>query len=247
VCVGVEIVLMGKSKDEGSRFLEIVVIVVILGILIALLIPAVLAARRAARRTQRANCMKQIGLALHNFHDAYKFFPPAVRTDEEGRPLSSWRFYLAPFVEAVMLDIDYGKAWDDPVNRELVARRFYCLCFTEDADSPAYLHTNIVAITGPGTAFDGEKPCRREEIDSDTILAIEIADSGVHWAEPGDLDVDRIPESITAGMDGRGVHVLFADGAVWFLDRDVPLEDLKKFFTIESAKQYDREQVLGPY
>jgi hypothetical protein len=43
------------------------------------------------------------------------------------------------------------------------------------------------------------------------------------------------------------VHVLFADEAVWFLDRDVALEDLKKFFTIEDAKQYEREQVLGPY
>ena len=76
---------------------------------------------------------------------------------------------------------------------------------------------------------------------------VEIAGFDVHWAEPGDLHVDEVPESITAGPDGRGLCVLFADGTVWFLNSEVPLENLKKFFTIEGAKQHDREELLAPY
>ncbi len=58
---------------------------------------------------------------------------------------------------------------------------------------------------------------------------------------------DHFPDNLTKGPVGDGFHVLFADGAVWFLRADVPLAEVKKFFTIEGSKQYDREVVLKPY
>jgi len=64
---------------------------------------------------------------------------------------------------------------------------------------------------------------------------------------PGDLDVRNVPASITEGLDGRGVYVAFADLSVWYLRKDVPLEDLKKFFSIEGARKYDRDKLLRPY
>ena len=220
-------------------------IVLILALVVAAVIPAVRAARVAARRSERAYRVRQIGLAIHNFHDAYKCLPPAVRTDELGRPLSSWRFQIDAYTEGHMLDIDYGKAWDHPDNQRRTAHPHYCFCFFPEGNSPERMHTNVVAVTGPGTAFDGDRPCRLGEIDPDTILAIEVVGSDTHWAEPGALEIDEIPESIMAGIDGFGVLVLFADGTVRFLDRDVPLEDLEKFLTIEGAKKHDREEVFG--
>ncbi|MCH7728410.1 MAG: hypothetical protein IH991_18320 [Planctomycetes bacterium] len=65
------------------------------------------------------------------------------------------------------------------------------------------------------------------------------------WAAPGDLPISEVTASILEGFDGDGVHVLFADGSVWFVPKDTDFEDLKKFFTIEGAKKFDREQVLG--
>jgi prepilin-type processing-associated H-X9-DG protein len=109
------------------------------------------------------------------------------------------------------------------------------------------LHTNIVGITGPGTVFEEGREYRLGQFDSDTIVAIEVAEFDVCWAEPGDLHVDDVDESILAGPDGGGLNVLFADGSIWFLSSKVPLEDLKKFFTIEGAKAHDRDQVLAPY
>src|SRR6188472_2033110 len=97
---------------RGFTLIELLVVIAVIAVLIALLLPAVQQAREAARRTQCKNNLKQLGLALHNFHDTYSRFPPGCMPDLSGAQTdpganatvqaswgSSWKVHILPYVD----------------------------------------------------------------------------------------------------------------------------------------------------
>ena len=72
-----------KRSRRAFTLIELLVVIAIIAILIALLLPAVQQAREAARRTECKNKMKQIGLAIHNYHDTHNAFPMSLRLSGE--------------------------------------------------------------------------------------------------------------------------------------------------------------------
>jgi prepilin-type N-terminal cleavage/methylation domain-containing protein len=93
---------MVRLKRFGFTLVELLVVIAIIGILVALLLPAVQAAREAARRMQCSNNLKQLALAVHNYHDTYKVFPPGGITPGPccGTPsAATWTLFILPFLE----------------------------------------------------------------------------------------------------------------------------------------------------
>ena len=87
---------MGGGRRMGFTLVELLVVIAIIGVLIALLLPAVQAAREAARRTQCSNNLKQIGLAIHNFHDTRLGLPP--NTVYDAHRCTMWGL-IYPYIE----------------------------------------------------------------------------------------------------------------------------------------------------
>ncbi len=91
-----------KMLRRGFTLIELLVVIAIIAILIALLLPAVQQAREAARRSQCKNNLKQLGLALHNYHDVYNMMPPGYITvstginASNGNPFWSWGASILP-------------------------------------------------------------------------------------------------------------------------------------------------------
>ena len=93
-----------RSRPRGFTLIELLVVIAIIAILIALLLPAVQQAREAARRTQCKNNLKQMGLAIHNYHDTHSCFPFAyMLTQTPNFNVASYSIQILPYLDQAPL------------------------------------------------------------------------------------------------------------------------------------------------
>jgi prepilin-type N-terminal cleavage/methylation domain-containing protein len=116
-----------SGRRRGFTLVELLVVIAIIGILVSLILPAVQRARESARQTGCRNNLKQIGLALHNYHSSHRLFPPSSTSDVEqggwivvptSRHIHSWSSLILPYVDQVPLhdQIDFNISSMAPAN-----------------------------------------------------------------------------------------------------------------------------------
>ncbi|HEV3136667.1 MAG TPA: DUF1559 domain-containing protein [Pirellulales bacterium] len=189
------------------------------------------------------NNLKQLGIALHNYHDFYRSLPPAVVAGPDGKPMHSWRVLILPFVEDAGLKqlhtrYDFKEPWNGPHNIQLADKMPKVFACPNDSNRQA----SYLAVVGPETAWPGSNGIAFRGISdgtANTLMLVEVAESGINWLEPRDLTFEQaaqginIPEAklgISSHHQG-GAEFLFCDGSAHFLSDGIAPDVLRSLLT----------------
>lgn len=232
-----------QPRPRKSNMTLIIVVLAGAGVLVVpcllgLLLPAVQQAREAARRTSCRGNLQIIALALHNYHDEHRTFPPAYIADENGKPMHSWRVLILPYLgeQSLYEAYDFSEPWDGPNNRQLIDQmpiNYACPSSEPNGTTTAY-----AAVVGEECVFAGDKPVKLIDIQdgaSQTILIGEAAHAGITWTEPRDVPFDSFkglgdPDGFSSDHVG-GCHFMMADAHVQFISEEENTDSVRAWLT----------------
>ncbi|HEY2251644.1 MAG TPA: DUF1559 domain-containing protein [Planctomycetaceae bacterium] len=237
------------AKSAGQKAYEICLwaILFIAGIVLLGLLPRVVS--RESRHTPCLTNIRNIGLAVLNYSSSFGTLPPACIADAQGRPMHSWRVLILPFLDQNELYEKYrfDEPWNGPHNSKLhdvIVEVFRC---PEDHGRARSNQTSYVAVVGPETIWPGDHGLRLDDVTDglgSTLLVVEIADSGIHWMEPRDLEAASLPLAINP-KSGKGISshhpglacVAFADGRRRALSEKIKPATLSALLTIRGGEK----------
>jgi prepilin-type processing-associated H-X9-DG protein len=189
------------------------------------------------------NNLKQIGLALHNFHDVNKRFPAGGTRDGNGKPLLSWRVHILPYLDQKALYDQFrlNEPWDSEHNKKLISPMPAVFVSPSSRRSKSDGCTVYREIAGDHTVFPpgvGIAISQIKDGTSNTIMLVEADDSrAVPWTKPEGIPYQN--ENPAAGWRGQfpnGFNALFGDGSVRFLGLPIDAEVLRRLLLIDDGK-----------
>jgi hypothetical protein len=201
-------------------------------------------AKQAASAAQSANNLKQMALAMHNYHASENYFPPPAITSKDGKPLLSWRVAILPYIEQDNLyrQFKLDEPWDSEHNKKLIPMmpKVYV---SADRPTKQPFTTYYQVLTGKGTVFEGPKGVQIQKITdgtSNTILIVEAGEE-VPWTKPADLAYDeKKPLPRFADLNGA-FWAAFCDGSVRRIKTKTDEQTLRNLITKDDG------QVIGDF
>jgi hypothetical protein len=175
------------------------------------------------------NNLKQIGLALHNYHDVHATLPPGAVVDTDDRMHHGWQTQLLPYLDQAPLynRIDFGVPWDDPRNAGNFQAELKILLIPGISETRDSTGLGLSHYSGNVNLFDRNSSVRFRDFSdgtSNTIMAGETAAGFQPWGKPGNwrdpaTGINTGPNSF--GGPFGGAQILLGDGSVRFLSDDV--------------------------
>ena len=205
--------------------------------------------------------LERIVTALLKYHAVHGAFPPAYITDENGMPMHSWRVLLLPFImggrEPLEL-YDFNEPWNGPNNIKIVSLRPpWYVCPSDCCVSQG--NTSYLAVIGELAAWRSDVPVRANDFHdrlANTIVLVEVAESGIRWSEPRDLSFRQLALGINHKQGNgiasnhlvgvglthyeSGAWVAFGNSSVQFLPSDLNPRMLESFAAAGSNKVVSR-------
>ncbi|MBD3676475.1 MAG: DUF1559 domain-containing protein [Planctomycetaceae bacterium] len=246
------------NRPAAGQKSNILVIILILigamilgcgGILIALLLPAVEQGREAARRSMSKNNLKQIGLAMHNYHDVYGVLPPGAILSEHGTAHQGWEYSILPFVDQAPLfnQIDSDLPWNSPQNISLYKYEvevYLNPALEQRSDTAGFGYAHYA---GNSHIFEPNRSWSFSEVAdglSNTLMAGEVKDNLMPWGAPGNvrdpaLGINKGPDTFGSPFQG-GAQFLLMDGSVRFLSENIDPAALKALATPAGEEDMSR-------
>ncbi len=202
-----------------------------------------------ASRNSATNHLKQIGLAMQNFHDVRASFPAAQSQDKDGKPLLSWRVTILPLLgqRALFNEFDLDEPWDSPHNKRLIP--LMPDVYRVPGSKLAAGKTTYLTLRGENTIFPpgGKGTAIRDVTDgtSYTVMVVEAAeDQAIDWTKPDDLKFDaKKPSAGLFGLRNGGFLTVFADVSVHFLLETTPDETLRLIANRNDGKPVDLQNI----
>jgi prepilin-type processing-associated H-X9-DG protein len=204
-------------------------------------------------RNSCLNNMREIGLALLDYQQLHGSFPPAYTVDQYGKPLMSWRTAILPFIEYGSVYAQYHPdvPWDSAANLPIARTQLSAFwCPIDDAVAKRPSDTSYVAVVGPRTIWGigtGLKGTDVKDRLFDTLMVVEMKNSGIGWGEPRDLDLDHLPAGLTRkdlfqalSNHSGGFDALFADGHTEIIPVTIPWSQFVALTTIDGGEKIDR-------
>jgi hypothetical protein len=197
-------------------------------------------------KLQSWNNLRQIGLAMHKYHDTYGHFPTATIYDKNDKPLFSWRVAILPFIDESELYKDFRQEpWDSAHNKKLLAR-MPAVYKAPGIKTKKPNTTYYQLIVGKGAIFDGMIEIKIPDIvdcTANTILVIE-AEKPVLWSKPEDLtyDPDK-PLPKFGGVFADGFNFLSADGTTHFCQKGFDEHRMRAAITRAGGERVDLDNL----
>jgi len=196
------------------------------------------------RRLTRSDMqLRQIGLALHNYHDVHLRMPPAAISDEDGKPLLSWRVAILPFIEeqALYEKFHLDEPWDSEHNIKLLDEMPDVYAGDAEKGAPKQNVTAFLGVSGERCLFNKNEKVRFRDItdgSSNTLAVIEVGfDKRVQWTKPVDyvFNAEKPFEGI-GRRETRGFRAITADGAGHEVSYDIEAKNLANLMMRNDGK-----------
>ncbi len=212
------------------------------------MVPALKAARAAASKAQSINNLRQIALAMHQFHSAKEHFPPAVLLGPDGKTPHSWRVALLPYLgrDDLYQQYRFDEPWDSAHNRKLLdqAPTF----FRSPVEPNSSANASYFVLTGPETLFSDQKGSTVSSVRDGAHITLMVVEAkrDIPWTKPEDIPWARNgPLPKLGGYSPGGFLAAFADGSCLFLSENQGPEILKAIITPAGGEIVERDALLA--